>query len=347
MLKAKPLYSASEIQSSIKERMRLYRVPGVSISFMDNGKQTDVVYGFANLNKKEKMTASHIFQAASISKPITALGIVMLHNSQLIDIYQPVNTYLRSWKLKTKKGTLSEATIIELLSHSAGISIDGFSGYEQGKKLPKEITTILDGTYPSNTPTIIENFKRGEFLYSGGGFTVLQKLVEEVTGKNFCDFMMKAVLIPFGMKNSFYSRDAVRRKKIATGYWSETDPVARGYHLYPELAAAGLWTNPSDLMMLIKTINKLLKKKSLNIDLLFKPIKKARRDAVGLGFFLNMVGKEVVAGHDGANAGFRSKFRFIVGKNKAIAVMTNSDEGFRFIDEIVSASDKRFAKTIE
>ncbi len=139
--------------------------------------------------------------------------------------------------------------MIQLLSHTAGLTVPGFPGYKTSDPLPT-VVQILDGLPPANTGPVRSGFVPGErFSYSGGGTTILQLIITEVSATDYDEFMQERVLDKLGMKESFFTQPPPDSKKslLATGYLSDGTEVEGKYHIYPEQAAAGLWTTPTDL----------------------------------------------------------------------------------------------------
>ncbi|MGU9938553.1 serine hydrolase domain-containing protein [Empedobacter brevis] len=237
-------------KSTLKERMNFYEVNAVSIAVVKDYKIEWIkAYGLADVSEKRPTTTETLFQAASISKSFNSLGILKLVEAQKLNLDQDINTFLKTWKFSydsISKGR--KINIAQLLNHTAGLSVGGFGGYEKGQALPS-ITQILDGAKPANSNAVRSIFEPGlKFQYSGGGTTISQLILEDTTGEEYADYMLKNVLQPLGMKQSSFNQPPSANKKnlLATGYNGKVEVVGK-YHIYPEQAAAGLWTNPTDL----------------------------------------------------------------------------------------------------
>lgn len=193
--------------------------------------------------------ARTLFQAASMSKPVAAATALALVDRGAIDLDDQVNDRLTSWRLPDPTGWPARVTIRHLVTHSAGLNVHGFPGYEQGARLPS-LVEVLDGTGPANTSPVRVLGLPGLFpKYSGGGFTVLQQLLEDVTGRTYPELVAELVLEPCGMltATSALLLDPADAKRAARG--SETgQAIPGGWNIYPELCAAGLWATPSDLV---------------------------------------------------------------------------------------------------
>ena len=196
------------------------------------------------------MTTSTLFQAGSISKSVSGLGALRLVEQGRLTLDEDVNTKLVAWKvpenafIKEKKVTLRG-----LLSHTAGLTVHGFPGYDTDGPVPT-LVQVLDGAKPANTRPIRVDIPPGtKWRYSGGGYTVMQQLIIDVTGKPFPPFMQESVLGPLAMKKVRSNNlcRPRRRNCTATGHLQDRSLVKGKWHIYPEMAAAGLWTTPSDL----------------------------------------------------------------------------------------------------
>src|SRR5262249_17650515 len=142
-----------------------------------------------------------------------------------------------------------KVTLRGLLSHTAGLTVHGFPGYATDEPVAT-VVQVLDGAKPANTRSIrVDILPGSKWRYSGGGYTVMQQMVVDVTGKSFPQFMKEAVLEPLGMRESTFEQPlpAEKARLTASGHLRDRSPVKGRWHIYPEMAAAGLWTTPSDL----------------------------------------------------------------------------------------------------
>jgi CubicO group peptidase (beta-lactamase class C family) len=236
---------------NILERMDFYKVPGVSIAIVENRKiKWAKGYGYANTETGTKVNASTLFQAGSISKPLAALSALKLFENDSLDLNKDVNYYLKNWQIPENKFTETEKVTLEkLLTHTAGMTVHGFPGYQQTDKFP-EIIDVLNGN--GNTGKIVVDTIPGSiWRYSGGGYTVMEKVVEDVSGLSLDDYMSKNILLPIGMKNSTYQQPIAKefQNNISAAYDGNGELIKGLWNNYPEQAAAGLWTTPSDLAM--------------------------------------------------------------------------------------------------
>ena len=238
---------------SLAARMAFYRLPGVSMAIFDNYRLAWARgYGLREAGQAAPVDSDTLFQAASISKTITAIIVMRLVEAGRLDLDEDVNNYLTSWQAPANAGWQPRLTLRQLLSHSAGLTVPGFPGYYRQHELPT-LTQILKGAEPANTPPVRVNAVPGvQFRYSGGGTTIVQQLLVDVTGQPFPELARELVLAPLGMDQSGFEQPLPldRWDRAATGHRPGGQPVAGRWHVYPEMAAAGLWSTPTDLARL-------------------------------------------------------------------------------------------------
>jgi CubicO group peptidase (beta-lactamase class C family) len=317
---------------TLEERMKKYKINGLSIAVVNNNQiEWARGYGSAGSGGKQQVTEKTLFQAGSISKSLNSLGVLLLAQEEKLSLDQDINNYLSSWKFPYDSISREKViTTIQLLSHTAGVTVSGFPGYKTGDTLPTVIQ-ILDGLPPANTGPVRSGFVPGErFSYSGGGTTILQLIVTDVSGKAYDEFMQERVLDPLGMKESFFTRLPPDSKKslLATGYLPDGTEVEGKYHIYPEQAAAGLWTTPTDLCRyIIETQQAYNGKSSLVLTpemtrLRLTPVK----DDAALGVFVNsrVTGSYKYFNHNGGNEGFCCTAIGCMNDGKGVVIMTNT-----------------------
>ena len=236
------------------------RFPGVSCAWVDAaGRVTTECRGVADRERNLPVDGDTIFPACSISKFVTALCVMKLQEQRAIDIDEPVNSYLRRWKLLTPEGSESEATIRALMCHTAGI-VDGDDAFYGLRRSDPEITLldILEGrTSYNNRPARAEKAPGTAFEYSDAGYCILQLLVQEVTGMSFDDAARMLVFDALELRNTFFaSRKNVEyyeaNATMATGYDGEGLPLPGKYPYQPDLAASALWSMPTELLAIAK-----------------------------------------------------------------------------------------------
>src|SRR5580692_10360671 len=333
---------------TIVDRMAFHKVPGVSVAFFDHGQILWTrAYGFAEVASKKPVTPNTLFQAASISKPVAALAALRLVQDGKLTLDEDVNVKLRTWRVPDNAFTIKEkVTVRRILSHSAGLTVHGFPGYASDEPLPT-VVQILNGEKPANTePIRVDVVPSTLWRYSGGGYVVLQTLLSDVTAKPFPQIMSELVLRPAGMTHSTYEQPLPenRAQEAATPYRSNGEPVKGGAHTYPEMAAVGLWTTPSDLArMAIEVQNEYTGKSSKILSQSMARQMLTRQMGVwGLGFGLEAAGDKPHFGHGGANEGFRCNIETYTDSGQGFAVMTNSDSGGELTEEIFRAVAKEY-----
>ncbi len=327
---------------TLLSRMQSLNVPGVSISVFDDGRiKWAKGYGVCDKNTSVPVDTATIFQAASISKPLTAAAMFALAEKKLINPDDDINQQLRSWKIPDNEYTTGEkVTPLRIVSHMGGLSIHGFKGYNHRDSIP-DLLRILDGSAPANSKPVRVIYKPGsKQIYSGGGYTVLQLLLQEKTGKSFSELMDKLVLHPVAMNNSAFALTLPDNmmQHAAKGYLSNGDMINGGYNIYPEQAAAGLWTTPSDLSKFMLNVgnsyrdnNGILQQST--VQMMFKNVPPGN----GSGFGIEGEGNTLRFSHLGSNTGYYCYAVSFINAGKGIVIMTNSGNGFQLIKEIVRA----------
>lgn len=245
------MIAGQDVAMSLSDRMAYYNVPGVSIVVINDYEvEWARGYGVIDTDSQRPVTEETLFQAASISKPIAATAVLRLVQDGRIDLDTDVNEYLTSWTIPVSALTANQpVTLRRLLSHTAGTTVSGFAGYAVGEALPTALQ-ILNGDSPANSaPVIVDLVPGTQWRYSGGGYTIIQQLVEDVTGQAFPDALRTLVLDPAGMINSTFAQPLPvgLQANAASAHDLEGNPIEGQWHIYPELAAAGLWTTPTDL----------------------------------------------------------------------------------------------------
>lgn len=318
------------------ERMAFYEVNAVSIAVIKDYKvEWTKAYGYADVKEKKAATTQTLFQAASISKSLNSLAILKLVEEEKLGLDDDINNYLKNWKFPYDSISIGKKiSIANLLSHKAGLSVGGFEGYKKGADLPSTIE-ILDGLKPSNSNAVRSVFEPNtRFQYSGGGTTVTQLILENTTGKEYEDYMLENVLTPLEMSNSSFNQPPAKGKEkfLATGY-NNNKEVEGKYHVYPEKAAAGLWTNPTDLAnYIIETQLSLLGKSN---KILSKEMSIKRLDNQ-YGVFTNEFNDVKYFGHSGGNEGFVCHYVGSFEDGNGLVVMTNGRNS-KMLEEIVNS----------
>jgi len=333
--------------ASIADRMAALKIPGASVAVINDDRIEWVRgYGVVEAGSDTPVTPETLFQAASISKSVAAMAALRLVEQGRLDLDEDVNTRLTSWKVPENEFTLTEkVTLKRLLSHTAGLTVHGFGGYAAGAAVPT-LVQILDGVAPANSAAVSADVVPGRlWRYSGGGFTVMQLLMSDVTGTPFSDLLAELVLLPVGMADSTCEQPlpAGRRERAATGHLQDGNPIHGRFRTYPEMAAAGLWTTPGDLARFLLEVRKALDGRSSVLTArtaaLMTTIEKS---GYGLGLSIQGAGTSASFGHGGSNAGFKCQMTAFFDKTQGAVVMTNGDQGSRLAAEIIRSISREY-----
>jgi CubicO group peptidase (beta-lactamase class C family) len=323
----------------IRETMRKEGVPGVSVAVIDQG---EIVwaqgFGWRDIAKRLPVDTDTQFQVGSISKPVTALGVLLLKQSGQIDLDKDVNGYFKDWHLDSKWPD-KPVTLRLLLCHRAGMIPHGFAGYGESKDPPTLLEVLnkrhtLAGWLTGNLLGSIKvAYPPGsDFRYSGGGYCVVQKVMEDVMGEPFETVMSKTLLEPLQMNRSHFHQPPLEQEigNTARGYaWMKTVAYGGRWGVFPQKAAAGLWTTPQDLARLIVAIQKAKAGQAAG------PISPAIAEEfltpqfggpTGIGVFLDGEGDNRGFFHGGENLGYGARFGAGVSNGRGWVIMTNAQK---------------------
>jgi len=323
--------------------MARFNVPGVSVAVIrDYAIHWSKGYGVADVETKQPVTVDTLFQAASISKPVTAMAAMSLVQDGRLELDADVNLILESWKVPKPTGWSAPVTPRSLMSHTSG-SDDGFGfpGYEPGTPRPT-LVQILNGEAPSNVGRVL--FVRPPYQaykYSGGAVTLMQLALGDLTGRPFAEFMRASVLAPLGMSDSTFEQPIPDPLAARTARAHGRDGLARPvkWHVYPEQAAAGLWTTPRDLAKAAIEVQRALRGPKGAV--LTQASAREMTTPVGVGpfavgFTIDQRGEGWYFSHGGSNWGFQCQLVAHVRKGYGVAVMTNADSGGAVIQEVIA-----------
>jgi CubicO group peptidase (beta-lactamase class C family) len=322
-------------QAVVERLMKQFNVPGVSIAIIKDFKVVWAKgYGIADVETGAPVTVDTMFQAASISKPVAAMASLKAVQEKRFGLDQDINTILRSWKLPegewTKERVVTPRT---LMSHTSGTGDGfGFPGYDPGAPLPT-IPQILDGVKPSNLRAVrLERAPMSGFEYSGGGVTIQQLVLADAVGKPFAQIAREWVLEPIGMTNSTYVQPlpAEREKQAARAHSGAGARRPAPWHVYPEQAAAGLWTTPTDLAKFAIEVQLAVQGKSSKVLSHATALEMITPVGVGpyaVGFDMSKQGEGWYFAHGGSNWGFQCDLVAHRAKGYGAVIMTNADSG--------------------
>jgi CubicO group peptidase (beta-lactamase class C family) len=348
LLTATTIKGLPQERLSLRERMAYYHVPGFSIALID---QEEVAwtkgYGVLEAGGDKPVTEETIFQAASISKPVTAMIALKLVETGVLDLDTDVNEALRSWHIPENEHTKGrKVTLRGLLSHTAGLTVSGYRGYPSGAQLPT-LQQVLNGEPPANSePVRVMQAPGKGFCYSGGGYVLIQQLMEDVTSRSLADLAQELVFDKLGMTSSTFEHmlPEVYIPQTATAHRVNGDPVPGKWHTYPEQAPASLWSTPFDLARLIIEV---LKSHNDESGLVLSPemtrhMLTPQVGWMGLGFVVDERDGWTWITHAGWNEGFHSDMIGFLGAGQGVVWMTNGENGKLLGQEVMRGLVKVF-----
>jgi CubicO group peptidase (beta-lactamase class C family) len=334
---AEPAQRFAAIDRLVEESMQARGVPGVSIAIIDDFR---VVFarGYGLAEPGRPVETDTLFQAASMSKPVTAVVAAAASEEALVDLDADVAGMLTSWRLPPMQYA-GPITFRMLLAHRAGTNVHGFPGYLLIEQLP-DLPRILDGVEGKNEPLRVVAEPGTQQSYSGGGYVLAQLAMEDHTGRTLEEMADTLVFEPLGLESSTYRiLDASNRSRVAVGYRAEgTEVAGGGWHAYPEQAAASLWTTPTQYAAIVidvmrsytggtgVVLDRATARRLLDPDF-----------AAGFGVVREGIMGAVAIGHSGANEGYRCEFAAVPDLGDGVIVMTNSDAGGELASSVIDA----------
>ena len=336
---------------TISELMRTFNVPGMSVAVIrDSRIHWAKGYGTADVETGAPVDTGTLFQAASISKTFNAMATLKAAQDGLFGLDDDINTILRSWRLNGGEFTRTRpVTPRTLTSHVSGLGdAFGYPGYNPGTPLPTMVQ-LLEGHAPSNTgPIFMEREPWTAFEYSGGGVTLMQLALSDARKRPFADVLQTTVLAPIGLAQSTFEQplSAARDRNAARAH----DRFGKGrgpkWHVYAELAAAGLWTTPSDLARFAIEVER--SAKGVSNRVLSRPMAREMLTPVGVGpyavgFSLAKQGEGWYFAHGGSNWGFQANLIMHTVNGYGLAIMSNADNGGPLMNEILRRVRRAYA----
>ena len=324
----------------VKEQMSIRHIRGLSLAVIQDGRIVVARgYGVVDEQTGKPVTPTTLFQAGSISKPVSALGALHLVEAGRLSLDGDVNAVLKSWHVPENAFTAKEkVTLRRILSHNAGLTVHGFPGYDVSEHMPT-LVQVLDGVAPANTaPIRVDTTPGSIWRYSGGGFTVMQQMMIDASGEAFPRFMQQTVLGPIGMTNSSYDQPQPpeRAALTASGYYADRSPVQGRWHVYPEMAAAGLWTTPTDLARFAIEIQEAFAGRGHGVisPAMARQYLTMQFGGSGLGIGLGGKGKSLIFTHGGRDEGFDAQLFAFAETGDGVAIMINANDNSRFMRRI-------------
>lgn len=336
---APPEMFTSYLDQRIPKLMQSYRIPGLNIALVKEGKTIwTQAYGYAQLETGRMMTTDTRLRVESISKPVTAWGIMKLVEQGKIGLDTPVLSYIKNWQFPESSFAKEKITVRQLLSHSAGLSLGNiFSRYAPTQEIPTLRESLSMETVLQQEPGI-------SFSYSNTGFNLLELLIEEVTGRDFADYMEEEILMPIGMSHSSYIWSAEFNPEVPDGHDLTGKPVP--VYVYPEKGSGGLFATVEDIALFLvagmpgfSQHHPVLSAQSINA--LYTPtinglgIYSLVFDAYGLGYYIESLGGRQAVSHGGQGAGWMTHFHAVPETGDGIVILTNSQRSWPFIAGIL------------
>jgi len=329
------------LDAFVRAQMARRQITGLTLAIIQDGRIIVARgYGVTDETTRAPVTPATLFQAGSISKPVAALGALHLVEAGRLSLDADVNASLKSWRVPENGFTTTEqVTLRRILSHSAGLTVHGFPGYAVTDPMPS-LVQVLNGTPPANTPPIRVDTTPGAILrYSGGGFTVMQQMMIDVAGKSFPRFMQEAVLGPIGMTGSSYEQPQpkARARLTASGYYTDRSPVRGRWHLYPEMAAAGLWTTATDLAKFAIEVQATLAGRGHGVisPAMTRQYLTEQEGGYGLGVGLSGDGATLAFSHGGRDEGFDAYLIAFAETGQGAVILINANDNSRFVGRMV------------
>ena len=328
--------------STVAELMEEFGVPGVSVAVIQDFKiHWAKAYGVADVETGQLVDIETMFQAASISKPVAAIGVLRAVQDGLFSLDDDINDILDSWTLDGREFTRNRpVTPRTLTSHTSGLGDGfGFPGYDPEQPLPTTVQ-ILEGHELSNVGSVfMEREPLTFYEYSGGGVTVMELALSDVRRRPFVDVLQEGVLAPIGMTRSSYAQpiSPEHNQNAARAHDNNGDSRGPKWHVYPEHAAAGLWTTPTDLARLILEVQRSARGESnrvLSQSMIQEMLNPVGVGPFAVGFTVSKIGEGWYFSHGGSNWGFRALMLAHKVKGYGLVVMTNADQGSTVINEI-------------
>ncbi len=339
---------ASGAPATLAQAMAAHRVPSVSLAVVDHGRIVWArAYGFADMAARRPATPRTLYQAGSISKPVAASGALKLVEAGRLSLDADVDSEMKSWSVPPSPIAAGEpVTLRRLLTHTAGLTVHGFPGYAAGKPVPS-VVQVLNGAPPANTAAVaIETRPGSVWSYSGGGLTIAQLMMTDVTGEPFPALMRRLVLGPVGMTDSTYDQPppASRLDAVATGYLASGAAVEGRFHTYPEMAAAGLWTTPIDLAKWAIALERAYdgRPSALMSQATARAMLTPGLGHWGLGIEVEGEGDSLRFSHGGDDWGFKAVLVGWPKGGRAIVVMANGDDAIAVESAVAEAVAREY-----
>lgn len=322
--------------------MDRYDIPGIIVALVRDGEPAWAgAYGYAELAAGRKMTTDTYCRVESISKPVTAWGVMKLVQEGKVELDAPVARYLKSWAFPASEYPVEEATVRQLLSHTAGLQL-GTIGVRYDPK--GEVPTLKEAL--TKDAHLMQAPGQG-YSYSNTGFNILELLIEEVTGRGFAEYMQNEVLLPLGMEHSTFTWRESLQPPVPDGHDLQGKPIPP--YIYPDKAAGGLFATVGDIAafaaagMTEHAPAGFPVLDAPHIQQLYEPMVEGPAiyglafDSYGLGYFIEWLptGQKAVS-HGGQGSGWMTHLHAVPETGDAIIIFSNSQRSWPFFAYILN-----------
>lgn len=336
------------LDAFIRTQIAQRKVPGLSLAIIEGGKITYAQgYGVSAPGGREPVTPATLFLAGSVSKSVAAMGALKLVEEGKLSLDGNVNDRLSTWKVPDNQFTAVEkVTLRRIVSHTAGLTVHGFAGYARSASVPT-VPQVLNGLPPANSPPVrVDTVPGSRWKYSGGGYTVMQLMMEDVTGQPFARWMQANVLERFGMSSSTFDNPLPQAlwSRAAAGAYPGMKAVEGGWHVYPEMAAAGLWTTASDLARFAIGVQESFAGRATPVisqEMTQRMLASVMNDD-GLGVFLEGRGPTLKFFHGGRDEGFDTYLGAFAERGQGVIIMINANDNSGMMRRIVDFIGRRY-----
>jgi CubicO group peptidase (beta-lactamase class C family)/thioredoxin-related protein len=331
---------------TLSNSMINYNIPGLSLAVINEGK-IEWSHTYANDNfPEQKLNDSTIFQAASLSKPVTVLAALRMYTAGAIDLDENIQNYLKRFIIPQGKQTDDNpVTFRNIFAHTSGLTAGGYQGYARDFEVPSDIE-ILKGATGVNSQPIEVLSKPNEILaYSGGGYTLAEVALQDIHNDTFSNLMKTWILDPVGMKHSEFTQPLIVKdsSKIAKGHTQSGKVLDGGWRNHPEQAAGGLWSTSTDLANFLIEIYKAYQgKNSVFSTSAIKTILNQERDGHIYGFIVDRSNNGFAITHYGGNAGYRTGMTIDLTTGNGLVYLINSDNGAALGNELLLSASKLY-----
>lgn len=341
-----PLSDGPALRLSLDQWMRALGVPGVSLALIRDYRVVQAEgFGVRDTESGAAVTRDTVFQAASIAKPVTAMAALRLVEEGQLSLDDPIDSYLGDWRLTAADPVVAgPVTLRDLLAHCAGITPGGFMGYLQGTETP-DILTVLNGAPPAANPPARIVARPGEgSVYSGLGYVIVQRAMQERTGRDFEGLMEEKVFAPLGLRDTAFAQTPLEAwsDRAASGHRQSRQVIPGRWRAHPELAAAGLWTTAPELAAIAIEVGLTREGRSERVLSagMTRQMLTTRCGQMGLGWIAAPDAPGGLFSHSGGNVGFTGHVRLLADTGDGVVILTNSDGGTALIGPLIGAVER-------